>query len=130
MSPVRELPMSAEKETPFMKSAVLKPIVRNSSKVCPSRETKSGRVTARIPIRLRLKKKEIAEEDAISYRTPMEVTRILKLKSGNLYPVCPRCKITVDREYMKFCDRCGQRLGWAEIKDAIIVYPGFNRGLK
>ena len=113
-----------------MKSTVLKPIVRNSSKVCPSRETKSGRITARIPIRLRLKKKEIAEEDAISYRTPMEVTRILKLKSGNLYPVCPRCKITVDREYMKFCDRCGQRLGWAEIKDAIIVYPGFNRGLK
>jgi hypothetical protein len=127
MSPVRELPMSAEKETPFMKSTVLKPIVRNSSKVCPSIETKSGRVAARIPIRLRLKKKEIAEEDAISYRTPMEVTRILKLKSGNLYPVCPRCKITVDREYMKFCDRCGQRLGWAEIKDAIIVYPGFNR---
>ena len=113
-----------------MKPAVLKPIVHNSSKVCPSRETKSGRVTARIPIRLRLKKKEIVEEDAISYRTPMEVTQILKLKSGNLYPVCPRCKITVDREYMKFCDRCGQRLGWAEIKDAIIVYPGFNRGLK
>jgi hypothetical protein len=130
MSPVRELPMSAEKETSFMKPAVLKPIVHNSSKVCPSRETKSGRVTARIPIRLRLKKKEIVEEDAISYRTPMEVTQILKLKSGNLYPVCPRCKITVDREYMKFCDRCGQRLGWAEIKDAIIVYPGFNRGLK
>ena len=58
--------------------------------------------------------KEIVEEGAISYRTPMEVTRILKLKSGNLYPVCPRCKITVDREYMKFCDRCGQRLDWRE----------------
>lgn len=113
-----------------MKSAVLKPIVRNSSKVCPSRETKSGSVTARIPIRLRLKKKEIAEEDAISYRTPMEVTRILKLKNGGLYPVCPRCKITVDREYMKFCDRCGQRLSWTEIKEAIIVYPGFNREWK
>ena len=130
MSPVRELPMSAEKETSFMKPVVLKPIVRTTAKVRPSTNYKTGRVTAKVPIRLRIRAKKILEEDASHYRVPMEVTKILKLKSGNLYPVCPRCKITVDREYMKFCDRCGQRLGWAEIKDAIIVYPGFNRGLK
>ena len=113
-----------------MKPVVLKPIVRTTAKVRPATFRKTGRVTARVPIRLRIRAKEILEEDASHYRVPMEVTRILKLKNGDLYPVCPRCKITVDREYMKFCDRCGQRLGWAEIKDAIIVYPGFNRGLK
>ena len=113
-----------------MKPIVLKPIVRTTAKVRPSTNYKTGRVMAKVPIRLRIRAKEILEEDVSHYRVPMEVTRILKLKNGDLYPVCPRCRITVDREYMKFCDRCGQRLGWTEIKDAIIVYPGFNRGFK
>lgn len=110
-----------------MKPAVLKPIVRTTLKVCPSTDNKTRKITARIPIRLRAKTSEIMEADAISYRVPMEVTRILKLSSKNCYPICPRCKITVEREYVKFCDRCGQRLGWTKIKDAIIVYSGFNR---
>lgn len=110
-----------------MKPVVLKPIVRTTAKVRPSTNCKTVRGTARVPIRLRIREREILEEDASHYRAPMEVTRILKLKNGNFYPVCPRCKITVDREYMKFCDRCGQRLGWTKIRDAIIVYPGFAR---
>jgi tRNA(Ile2) C34 agmatinyltransferase TiaS len=110
-----------------MKPAVLKPIVRTTAKFPPSRVRKSGRVTARVPIRLRAKAKELREADAVSYRESMEVTQILKLASGHCYPVCPRCKISVEREYMKFCDRCGQRLSWTKIRDAIIVYPGFNR---
>ena len=40
------------------------------------------------------------------------------------YYVCPRCKITMDREFMSFCDRCGQKLDWRYYRKAKIVYPG------
>ena len=46
------------------------------------------------------------------YRIPLLVTAILLLPSGDSYPICPRCDCSIDREYMRFCDRCGQRLGW------------------
>lgn len=42
-----------------------------------------------------------------SYRIPMPVTRFLKYESG-IYCVCPRCGITLEWEFMRFCDRCGQ----------------------
>lgn len=40
------------------------------------------------------------------------------------YYVCPHCKITMDREFMSFCDRCGQKLDWKYYKKAKVVYPG------
>lgn len=49
---------------------------------------------------------------AITYRIPLMVTAILLFDNGVSYPICPRCDCTIDREYMRFCDRCGQRLGW------------------
>lgn len=49
---------------------------------------------------------------AISYRMPIPVTQVLKLGGGNCYPICPRCDSSFDREYTKFCDRCGQHLAW------------------
>ena len=50
--------------------------------------------------------------NAYRYRLPIPVKEILLFDSGNSYPICPRCNSTIDREYMNFCDRCGQRLGW------------------
>ena len=49
---------------------------------------------------------------AVSYRLPLPVTKVLQLTNGTSYPVCPRCQSTMDREYMNFCDRCGQKLLW------------------
>lgn len=49
---------------------------------------------------------------AVLYRIPLQVTEVLELLHGDSYPICPRCDSTVDREYMNFCDRCGQHLGW------------------
>ena len=89
---------------------------------------KSAACKARVRVKLRSAKREDILEDAMSYRIPMEVTQILRLSDKLSFPVCPRCKITVEREYMRFCDRCGQKLGWAKIKDAILVQPGFFRG--
>lgn len=56
-----------------------------------------------------------------AYRVPMDVDAIRLLAGGESYPICPRCGITMDREYMAYCDRCGQRLGWERIDLAAIV---------
>lgn len=56
-----------------------------------------------------------------AYRLPLAVQKILILPGGYTYPVCPKCGITLEREYMSFCDRCGQRLDWREYKKAVMV---------
>jgi len=38
--------------------------------------------------------------------------------------VCPRCHITLEREFVAYCDRCGQRLNWRGYEKARKVYPG------
>ena len=80
----------------------------------------------RVPVKRRRITREMVLEDAFTYQIPMEVTQIMKRLNGDCYPVCPRCRITIEREYMSFCDRCGQRLGWKKLKDAVIVLPGHN----
>ena len=57
--------------------------------------------------------------DPREYRKPMTVTEWRKdhiifygVPKDTYYPVCPRCKTSMDRDYVKFCDRCGQRLAW------------------
>jgi len=59
---------------------------------------------------------------ATSYRIPLQVTEILLFSSGDSYPICPRCDGFVEREYMNFCDQCGQRLGWNLFKFASVVH--------
>lgn len=62
---------------------------------------------------------------AVSYRIAFPVTQMVQYTSrGSCYPVCPRCKISMDREYTSFCDRCGQKLNWDKIDDAeILIAP-------
>ena len=59
-----------------------------------------------------------------SYRLQMPVAEVMIFPNGNAYYVCPRCHITVEREFMSFCDRCGQHLGWKGCKKARKIYPG------
>ena len=58
---------------------------------------------------------------AVQYRIPLPVREILQLPNGTCYPICPRCNMTIEREYMCFCDRCGQKLSWERIDFARIV---------
>ncbi len=61
------------------------------------------------------------------YRIPMPVTELMVFPDclgQPAYYICPRCKLTMEREYMNFCDRCGQRLDWRGCGHAKIVYPG------
>lgn len=55
------------------------------------------------------------------YRVPMRVREVCRFYSGDIYPICPRCGMTIEREYMSFCDRCGQRLGWERFDFTVIV---------
>lgn len=60
----------------------------------------------------------------MDYRIKMPVTEVMLFPDGNSYYVCPRCHITMEREFMNFCDRCGQHLDWKGYKKARILYPG------
>ena len=56
---------------------------------------------------------------AESFRTPMPVTQ-LRVYYHTSYYICPRCNITMEREFMAFCDRCGQCLDWKGYRKAVI----------
>lgn len=56
----------------------------------------------------------------LSYRLAQPVTKIRQYPSGDAYSLCPRCDSCIDREYTQFCCRCGQRLGWQHLDDAIV----------
>lgn len=56
-----------------------------------------------------------------SYRIPMPVREILELPNGYRAAVCPRCNCTLDREYQRFCDRCGQHLSWKLFHSAAVI---------
>ena len=64
--------------------------------------------------------------DAVSYRIPLPVTKVIAY-SNTTYPVCPRCAVSLDREYMSFCDRCGQKLNWDLFEHAMVIYPNFQK---
>ena len=61
---------------------------------------------------------------AASYRIPMSVVSLRRYSGRNgiyAYPICPRCNTTLPREYLSFCDRCGQRLNWKHFAKATII---------
>ena len=68
-----------------------------------------------------LNEERIIDPNEAAYRLPLTVQKVLVLPSGYSYPVCPKCGLTLEREYMNFCDRCGQRLDWREYKKAVVI---------
>ena len=62
----------------------------------------------------------------MKYRTETPVKQVMVFSSayyGEIeYPVCPRCKHTMEREYMAFCDRCGQKLSWDNYEQAAVIH--------
>ena len=54
----------------------------------------------------------ITAEEALSYRLTMAVTEAFKSREGYGCPICPRCRITLEREYQAYCDRCEQAFDW------------------
>ncbi|NBI68937.1 hypothetical protein D1646_19540 [Pseudoflavonifractor sp. 60] len=64
-------------------------------------------------------KKASAQE--LSFRVPMLVTQARLFRPDGVYPVCPQCSVTMDREYQNYCGFCGQHLDWKAYKKAEIV---------
>lgn len=58
---------------------------------------------------------------ADSFRLPMAVNEIHLHRNNMAFSVCPRCRITLDRDYQAYCDRCGQALDWKHFKLALVV---------
>ena len=58
---------------------------------------------------------------AISYRMPMMVKDAIVFRRRpveDIYYCCPRCQRTLNREFLSFCDGCGQCLDWSEYRKA------------
>lgn len=62
-----------------------------------------------------------APPPAEAFRLPLPVREIHLFPNGAAYSVCPRCRITLEREYQAYCDRCGQALDWKEYRRALVV---------
>ncbi len=62
-----------------------------------------------------------------AYRTPMKITEIRithNFYSGNIgYYLCPRCKMELERDFMGYCNCCGQKLDWRGYRKAKRIYP-------
>lgn len=64
-----------------------------------------------------------------SYRSGMCVRELMIFDSSypeTSYYVCPRCGITMEREFMQYCDRCGQCLDWRQYRRATVIHPKQN----
>lgn len=63
----------------------------------------------------------------VDYRISMPVTELMVLPNCHGQPcnyACPRCKLILEREFMRFCDRYDQRQDWNGCEHVKIVYPG------
>lgn len=63
-----------------------------------------------------------AVQEAVSYRSPCQVVEVIELCGGEIYPICPRCHLSMDRAYMRYCSYCGQALAWRRFSRAKIVH--------
>lgn len=56
------------------------------------------------------------------YRQTLEISEIVCLKRSQvLFYICPRCNRVIDREFMRFCDSCGQKLSWNKINKVEVI---------
>lgn len=61
----------------------------------------------------------------MTYRVPMVVKDMVSFyhfPEDNVYYRCPRCQELLPREFMAYCDRCGQCLDWREYRKAKRTY--------
>ena len=62
--------------------------------------------------------------EQLSYREPLIVEHYGGYYGNEglyCFPMCPKCQKTMEREYQKYCDRCGQHLDWSKITKATFI---------
>ena len=50
----------------------------------------------------------------------------MRLYSTTSYYICPRCNVTMEREFIAYCDRCGQCLNWKNYRGLFVLTGTFN----
>lgn len=60
-----------------------------------------------------------------AYRLGMRVREMMHLAGGGYY-LCPRCRVTLDRDFQSYCDRCGQHLDWTDYRKAKTVFENIK----
>lgn len=64
-------------------------------------------------------------KEMASFQIPMRVTEKIMIQAYayqyDIYYICPRCKVGLERDFQSYCDRCGQRLDWKDYKKAKMV---------
>lgn len=64
---------------------------------------------------------DFAKESA-SYRTKLPIKELTLYENENsIYALCPRCKATMEKDYLSFCSSCGQKLSWTNWEKAPII---------
>ncbi len=62
--------------------------------------------------------------DHVEKTKPKQVRQALRNEAAScVFPICPSCKKTMEREYQAYCDRCGQFLSWKGYSKAEVVTP-------
>lgn len=61
----------------------------------------------------------------VTYRVPMMVKDMLifrRYPENDIYYRCPRCQKLLARDFLAYCDRCGQCLDWRDYRKARRTY--------
>lgn len=58
------------------------------------------------------------------FRQQMPISEVMIYSDGTGYYVCPGCHVAMGREFVEFCDCCGQNLSWQHYRKAKKIYPG------
>lgn len=61
-----------------------------------------------------------------TYRLPKTVTTVRIYRDENIFSICPRCDVCIEREYQGYCHRCGQYLDWSRLEDAEEIFIGWD----
>ena len=61
-----------------------------------------------------------------TYRLPRTVTAVRIYRDENIFSVCPRCEVCIEREYQGYCHRCGRQLDCSKLDDAEEIFIGWD----
>ena len=60
-----------------------------------------------------------------TYHLPRTVTAVRIYRDGNIFSICP-CDVCIEREYQRYCHRCGQYLDWSKLEEAEEIFIGWS----
>ena len=75
-------------------------------------------------VRTRRRKRIARWRHACSYRSPMQVKLYMRTWCRDYYPICPRCSSSMDRDFVSYCNQCGQKMAWDQLNEVCFIKAG------